>query len=85
MYLDMGIKNMKEEEKLEREDVEFIWSIGTYILREKIKKNSRKNGPRFSFTDDSKDIRKKIETFFTWVQSFWSIRFSRERTHCFIP
>ncbi len=72
MYLDMGYEKYERRREMRNKGCRIH-------MEQKIKKNSKKRGPRFSFTDESREIRKKIETFFAWVQSFWRIRFRRER------
>ena len=48
-------------------------------MEQKIKKNSRKKRPQFSYTDEDKRERSKIKKFFFRIQSFWRVRFRRER------
>ena len=71
MTLDMGYEKYARRRDLKKRGCQVH-------MEQKIKKDSRKRGPQFSYTDEDKRERSKIERFFSWIQSFWRVRFRRE-------
>lgn len=81
IIMDMGFEKYERRRKLR--------SKGCQVhMEQKIKKNSRKRGPKFTYTDEDKRERSKIERFFAWVQSFKRVKYRRDRTesifHAFV-
>lgn len=72
IILDMGFENYERRRILKKQGCQIY-------MEQKIKRNSRKRGPRFTYSKEHKKERSKVERFFAWIQSFWKVRFRREK------
>jgi hypothetical protein len=81
MILDMGFERYDRRRELKQKGCQIY-------MEQKIKKNNRKRGPRFTYTKEHKRERTKVERFFAWMQSFKKVRFRQEKSsalfHAFV-
>lgn len=81
LFLDMGFEKYERRRQLKQKGCQVY-------MEQKIKENSRKRGPRFTFTDEHRKERSKVERFFAWIQSFKKVRFRQEKSsalfHAFV-
>lgn len=68
MYLDMGYENYERRRYLKSKNCQVR-------MQQAIRGKNRKRGPKFTFTKEQKEERKKIERFFGWIKSFKAIRY----------
>ena len=72
LYMDKGYEDYAQRKKLRK--------INCQVKIEPKKfKHSKKRGPYFQWSKEDGDMRRRIESVFSWIQSFQKVRLRKER------